>query len=52
MDFFLAGYLAVGPASVFAVLITDEVPHLQPPIGLGAYPVSCGGMIVESVDAL
>ena len=43
MGFFIADYLAVGP---------DEVSHLQPPIGLGAYPISCGGMIVESVDAL
>jgi hypothetical protein len=52
VGFFLAGYLAVGPVPVFAVLFTDEVSHLQPPIGLGAYPISCGGMIVESVDAL
>jgi hypothetical protein len=33
-------------------LSTDEVAHLQPRLRLGSYPISCGRMIVEGVDAL
>jgi hypothetical protein len=45
-------YLAVEPDAVFVVLFAEDGSHLQPRIRLGAYPISCGGMIVESVDVL
>jgi hypothetical protein len=36
----------------FVGLFTDEVAQLQPRLRLGGYPISCGGTIVEGVDAL
>jgi hypothetical protein len=50
--FILAVIQRQGQYPAFVGLFADEVTHLQPRIRLGAYPISCGGVIVEGVDAL